>query len=250
VRPPLRFRNRVVVVTGASRGIGAAIAMRFAQEGARVIVGYATNEKGARKIADNCVKHGVDSVPLKVDVRSPDSVQAFFDAVTTRFGAIDVLVNNAGVLLAGTIADSRIEDWDETFAINVRGVYLCCKFGLPHLNQDGSSAIINVASRFAYTGAPNSLAYGASKAAVINITKALARQLAPKIRVNAVAPAYTLTEMTAVESETVRQIFVSDTPMARLGSPEDTAAAVAFLASSEAAFITGHALLVDGGNTI
>ena len=245
-----RFRNKTVVITGASRGIGAAIAKRFAEEGANLVVGYFSERGKAEKIAKLANAHGGKGKAIPVDVKSPARVKKFFELLAVDFPRFDVLVNNAGVLSRGGLQDARVDEWDETFAVNVRGVFLCCKFGLDYLGGKRGGVIINIASRLAHTGAPNSLAYGASKAAVVNITKALAKHLAPGVRVNAVAPAYTLTEMTAQEPEQVRENFKAGTPMRRLASTQDTAGAVTFPASEDAAYITGHTLLVDGGNSL
>ncbi len=186
---------------------------------------------------------------VKVDVTDAQSVQAMIHASRQVMGGVDILVNNAGVLKSGTVDGFTDEDWEMTFRVNVKGPVLCSREFAKAVRPE-SGVIVNIASRFALLGAPNSLAYGASKAALVNITKALASYFAPNIRVNAVAPAYTLTELNEFESPTFLESFVQAVPLKRAATPADSAAAVAYLASDDAAFVTGHTLYVDGGFSI
>ena len=245
-----RFRGKVALVTGASRGIGRAIALRLAAEGADLALNFLANRALAEEVAGEIRSSGRRAEVIQADVRDDGSVAAMVAAAAGALGGIDVWVNNAGVEFEEPIEEIQEENWEQTFAVNVKGVFFCCRAAAAHMSGRGKGVIINIASRFGFIGDPNSLPYGASKAAVINLTKALAKRYAPHVRVNAVAPAYTPTDLMAHVSEAYIQGFHSATPMGRVATPEDTAAAVAFLASDDAAFTTGATLLVDGGYTL
>ena len=249
-----RFEGKAALVTGASRGIGRAIALRLAQEGADVAVHYLSRREEAQEVAAQIRAMGRKAEAFAGDVRGEESVRAMLAAAEAVFPEISVWVNNAGVEYEEPIDEIEEAHWDETFAVNVKGLFFCARAAAGHMlaraEPSAGGVIVNIASRFGFIGDPTSLPYGASKAAVINITKALAKKYAPRIRVNAVAPAYTPTEMMAHASEEYIARFNASTPMARVTRPEDTAAAVAFLASEEASFTTGATLLVDGGYTL
>jgi 3-oxoacyl-[acyl-carrier protein] reductase len=245
-----RFAGKAAVITGASRGIGRAIALRLAEEGADIGINYLRNRKAAEDVAVEVQAKGVKAWLFACDVRDDAAVRAMVAHAVEALGGIDVWVNNAGVEYEEPV--ERISDahWDDTFAVNVKGLFHCCRAVAPHMLARERGAIVNIASRFGFLGDPNSLPYGASKAAVINITKALAKKYAPYVRVNAVAPAYTETDMMAHVGEDYITRFHRNTPLQRVARPEDTAAAVAFLASDDASFTTGATLLVDGGYTL
>jgi 3-oxoacyl-[acyl-carrier protein] reductase len=245
-----RFAGKAAFVTGASRGIGRAIALRLAEEGADIGIGYLKDMRQAEAVAREVEAKGVKARLFPGDLRNDAAVRAVAAHAVEAMGGIDIWVNNAGVEFEEPIEQIREEHWDATFAINVKGVFFCCRAIAPHMLARERGVIVNIASRFGFLGDPDSLPYGASKAAVINLTKALAKRFAPHIRVNAVAPAYTETDMMAHVTPEYIAKFRQGTPLARVARPEDTAAAVAYLASDDAGFTTGATLLVDGGYTL
>ncbi|MFI5401189.1 MAG: SDR family NAD(P)-dependent oxidoreductase [SAR324 cluster bacterium] len=245
-----RFEGKTVLITGASRGIGRAIALRFAEEGANVAVNYVRERIRAEQVALEVEAKGCRAGVFQADVRDDAAVRAMAGHAVSVFGAVDVWVNNAGVEYPEPIEEIGESHWDDTFAINVKGLFFCCRAIAPHMLARERGAIVNVASRFGLLGDPDSLPYGASKAAVVNLTKALAKRYAPHIRVNCVAPAYTETDLMAQVTPEYVARFHKNTPLLRVARPEDTAAAVAYLASDDASFTTGATLLVDGGYTL
>jgi 3-oxoacyl-[acyl-carrier protein] reductase len=249
-----RFAGKTAFVTGAGRGIGRAIALRLAAEGAAVGIGYRERADAAQAVAAEVRAAGGRAEAFAADVRDEAAVAALVAAAVRALGPLHVWVNNAGIEIEEPAEAISTAHWDETFAVNVRGVFLCARAAAAHMLGHTSAAepgaIVNIASRFGVLGDPNSLPYGASKAAVINLTKAFAKLWAPAIRVNAVAPAYTETELMAHVTPEYRARFHAATPLGRVATPQDTAAAVAFLASADAAFTTGQTLRVDGGYTL
>ncbi len=253
----MRFQDKVAVVTGAGSGFGEAIAASFAREGARVVVAD-VNEENGRRVAQAIAKEGGVARFFRADVSRSGDVKAMIDDALTAYGGLDVLVNNAGFShRMMPLWDLPEEEFERVFATNVRGVYLGCKHAVPVMKERGGGVIVNTASIGALRPRPNVTAYNATKGAVLTLTRGLASEVAPfGIRVNAVNPvaAETAFMKTAVGLDKLpdefRKQLVSTIPLGRLTEPRDVAAAVLFLASPEAEFLTGVCLDVDGGRSI
>ncbi len=244
----MRFENQVAIVTGAGRGIGHAIALRLAQEGARV-ASVSRSEENAKKTADEINAMRADSAKAyAVDVADHAAVQKIGAQILEEFGRVDVLVNNAGVTRDGLSMRMSMEDWDTVLDTNLKGAFNFSQAVMRSMIKQRSGRIINISSVSGLTGNAGQANYSASKAGLIGLTKTLARELASRgITVNAVAPGFIVTDMTGGLSDEVKQAIMAKIPLAKLGQPEDIAAAVAFLASAEANYVTGQVLTVDGG---
>jgi 3-oxoacyl-[acyl-carrier protein] reductase len=230
-------------VTGGSRGIGAAITRELARGGARVAVNFRGNREAADAVAGE-----VGGIAVQADVSDPAEAKRLVEEVEAALGDLDILVNNAGITRDTLLARMSDDDWDQVLATNLGGPFHTCRAVVRKMMRRRAGAIVNLASVVGLHGNPGQANYAASKAGVIGFTKALARELGNRgVRVNAVAPGYITTELTDVLSEEMRQLILSNTPLGRLGSPEDVAGAVRFLCSDDAAFVTGEVLLVDGG---
>ena len=240
------FVDKVAVVTGASRGIGRAIAKKFAAEGAKVVVGFSSNEAKANELVEEI---GSDkAVALKIDVSDQNSVSEFFKAVLEKFQTIDILVNNAGITRDNLLIRMKEDDFEIVLDTNLKGVFLCTKAASKTMLKNRSGRIINIASVVGLIGNAGQANYSAAKAGVIGFTKTVAKEFASRgITVNAVAPGFIGTDMTKDLSDDVKNSMLSSIPLSRIGSPEDVANAVAFLASDSASYITGQVLNVDGG---
>lgn len=243
--------GQVVLVTGASSGIGRATAEAFVRDGARVAVNYLKNEKGAQQAAETIRKSGGDALTLRADVSRGADVKKMMDAVLKQWGRIDILVNNAGDLLARrTLADMTEEYWDQIMALNLKSVFLCTQAIWKHMAERKSGVIINVASIAGRNGGGlGAAAYGAAKGAMITYTKGLARELAPHgIRVNGINPGVILTPYhEKYSSPELMQKMVSAIPMGRAGASEEIADVIVFLASPAARYMTGETVEVNGG---
>jgi NAD(P)-dependent dehydrogenase (short-subunit alcohol dehydrogenase family) len=250
----MRLQDRVAIVTGAAKGIGWGIATVFAQEGAKVVVVDWDEQAGVQTAAEICDQGG-QAIFVKCDVSNEEQVKAMVQAALDRFGQIDILVNNAGIGVYKTVLDATSEDWDRALGVNLKGVFLCSKYTIPHMQKIGKGAIVNISSVHAYANVNGTSPYAASKGGVTSLTRAMAMDYSPTIRVNAIAPGWVLTPLIqsifdsypnpAEQQRIVEQRQV----MKRIGRPEDIGHAAAFLASDEASFITGVQLFVDGGLT-
>jgi 3-oxoacyl-[acyl-carrier protein] reductase len=244
----MRFENQVAVVTGAGRGIGHAIAVRLAKEGARV-ASVSRTEANAQKTADEINAARADAAKAyAVDVADQAAVQKAAAQIFEDFGRVDILVNNAGVTRDGLSMRMSMEDWDTVLNTNLKGAFNFIQAVMRPMIKQRSGRIINISSIAGLIGNAGQANYAASKAGLIGLTKTLARELASRgITVNAVAPGLIETDMTTVLSEEIRQNILKNVPLGKLGEPDDIAGAVAYLASAEAKYITGQVLTVDGG---
>jgi NAD(P)-dependent dehydrogenase (short-subunit alcohol dehydrogenase family) len=247
------LENKLTVVTGAATGIGQATAKLFAREGAAVVIGDINEEGGAQTAAD-IVADGGKAWFFRCDVTEEDQVEGLMRTAAETMGGIDVIVNNAGVQRSGQVTEFSVEEWDLLMRVNPRSCFLGVKYGVPYLLQRGGGVIINVASLAGLKGGPGMTAYSASKGAIIAFTKALAPELGPQgIRVNAMCPGWIDTPFNqpaidfmggrAVQDKIVEQIV----PLKRQGSPEEIASGMVFLASEASSYMTGQALVIDGG---
>ncbi len=244
----MKLTGKVALVTGAARGIGKAIALALAREGCDVVISDIDQEK-AQATARDIEDMGRKALAVRTDVSKLEDVKALFEKTIEVFGRLDILVNNAGIIRRGTLEDHSDSDWELVMAVNLRGTYYCSREAARIMKRQGSGRIISISSVAGKVGDITSApSYGPSKGAVNALTKSLARALAPfGITVNAVAPHAIETEMSAEWSEERRRAVISQIPLGRMGKPEEVAAAVVFLASEEAAFITGEILDVNGG---
>ena len=239
--------NRTAFVTGASRGIGRAVALRLAATGARIVVASNERENNDLVVAEIAAAGG-QAFPLYLDLTSQDSIKEAVAAAIKEAGRIDILVNNAGVTKDGFAVRMRKEDWDFVLSINLTGAFLITQQVLPGMIKERWGRIINMASVVGLSGNPSQANYVASKAGIIGLTKGLAQEVGSRnITVNAVAPGFIETDMTAKLPQEVKDRMLGAIPLKRGGKPEDIASAVAFLASDEASYITGHILSVNGG---
>lgn len=240
--------KKSVIITGASRGIGRATALAFAQKGYDLLICYQSREEDAKKTAEEAAALGVRAVPFQMDMASLSDCRRTAAKAMMEFGKIDALVCNAGIALPALFTQTTEEDYDRLFAVNTKGVFFLSQSVAREMIAAGGGTIVNVSSMWGIAGASGEVAYSASKAAVIGMTKALAKELAPSgIRVNCVAPGVVDTEMNACYDEDAMCALAEKTPLGRIATPEDIANAILFLAEDGASFITGQTLTVDGG---
>lgn len=242
---------KTVLITGASRGIGAATAKWFAAHGYAVAVHYHQSEQAAHALVEQLTASGAEAVAVQADMADVAQVDRMVAAVLNRLGHIDVLVSNAGIAYQGLLTDMTDGDWENVIGVNLSGAFYVCRAVLPSMISRKSGRIVTVSSMWGQIGASCEVAYSAAKAGLMGFTKALAKEVAPSgIRVNCVAPGVIDTEMNAHLSETDMAALAEETPCGRIGKPEEVAAAIGFLAGDDADFITGQVLGVNGGMVI
>jgi 3-oxoacyl-[acyl-carrier protein] reductase len=241
------FKDKIVVVTGGGQGIGRAICRKFAKAHAKVVI-LDINEETAATVREEIKEKGLDALADKADVSNAAETSSVFDKIIENCGRVDILVNNAGITRDGLVVRMKEKDWDDVVDINLKGAFICTKIVAKAMIRQRSGRIINIASVVGATGNPGQANYVASKAGIMGLTKAIAKELAPRgITVNAVAPGFIETEMTASLSDKVKAAMTEQIPLGCAGKPEDVASVVAFLASEEAGYITGQVIHVSGG---
>lgn len=245
----MRLKNKVALITGGSRGIGRAIALEFAKEGADVAITYNRSKEAADEVKKDLGKIGRKCIAVKCDVKSRTDVEKAVRTVLDKLGRVDILVNNAGVLVRGSLLETDDKTWDETINTNLRGVFYFTKAAAPHMMKQKHGRIVNISSVAAFTTHSSSAVYAASKAGVAALTRIWSRELAKHgITVNAVAPGPVDTDMLRSASPEVIKRYVESIPMKRLARPEDIARASLFFASEDSAYVTGQVLIVSGGS--
>lgn len=245
------LKGKTALITGASRGIGSSIALKLAEAGANVVINYASSPERAEAVALEAGTYGVNAMTYGCRVNDAEAVEAMIEAVEKEFGAIDILINNAGITKDGLLLRMKDQDWDDVMDINLKGTYLCTKHVSKRMLKRKAGAIINITSVVGITGNAGQSNYSASKAGVIGFTKSCAKEFASRgIRVNAIAPGFIETDMTGKLSEEVVTHYKNAIPLGRMGQPEDIANLVLFLASESASYMTGQVLTVDGGMSL
>jgi 3-oxoacyl-[acyl-carrier protein] reductase len=240
--------GKVALVTGASRGIGRAIAIALAKAGATVVVNYAGNVKAAVEVEKIITEAGGKAMLVKADVANGEAVDEMVKSVVEEFGGIDILVNNAGITRDGLLMRMKEVDWDAVINTNLKGVFHCTKAVAKLMMKKRSGRIVNMASVVGLTGNAGQANYAAAKSGVIGFSKSMAKELSSRgITVNMVAPGFIGTDMTEVLSDKIKETMISNIPLGRMGKPEDVANAVLFLVSDSASYITGQVINVDGG---
>ena len=244
----MKLKDKVALITGASRGMGRATALLFAKEGAKIIVNYNKSEKKASEVVEDIKKAGSDAIAVKCDVSKEEEVKSMVNQSIDKFGRIDILVNNAGIVSDVPFAEKTLEQWKRTLDVNLIGVFLCSKYVSEQMLKQGDGRIVNIASTNGIDAfSPEAMDYDASKAGVIIMTRGLASELAPKIRVNCVAPGWVDTEM----NKDLPKDFIKEEKekiyLKRFADPEEIAKTTLFLVSDDSSFITGSIFKIDGG---
>lgn len=241
----MKLQNKVAIITGSSRGIGKATALLFAQEGAKVVINYKDSKKEAEDLHQ---KIGTKiSIVVQADVSKEGDVKKLVDETIKQFGTVDILVNNAGEILRPGDWKTDLDTWHKTIDTNLTSAWLMTKEAAPHM-KNGS--IVNIVSVYGFLGAAPVLAYTSAKGGLITMTKSFAKELAPQIRVNAIAPSNVMTDMTKGADKELIELFRQQTPLQRIADPEEITKAILFLASDDASYITGDMLVVDGGYSL
>lgn len=248
----MRLQNKVAIVTGGGTGIGRGIALMFAKEGAKVVVAGRRMEP-LNEVTNTIKTAGGEALAVQTDVSLVDQVEAMFKQTMDKYGRVDILVNNAGIYLPHDAVSATEEEWNKVISIDLKSVWLCSKVVIPQMINQGGGKIINIASIAGLVGFAGSAFYCATKGAVVNLTREMALDYASKkININAIAPGVIESEMTKpfLTDENYTKSLLDQTPVGRIGKPEDIAYGAVYLASDESSFVTGHILVIDGGWTI
>ena len=246
----MRLKDKKAIVTGGGRGIGRAVALAFAREGADIVVNYQSNDAAAQEVVEHISDLGRTAIPIKADVSSYDSVNEMVDRTVRELGGVDIIVNNAGVSRPSMLLDMTEESWDKIIAIHLKGTFNCSQAAARHMKEQKKGRIINVISTAGRFGTVGQINYASAKAGIIGFTQSASRELGRYgITVNAICPGVTFTDMTEKirTDEKFQKIFLGRIQLGRFAEPEEIAPAFVFLASEEASYITGHVLNVDGG---
>jgi len=242
------FKDKIVLITGASRGIGKSLAEVFANNGAKVCINYSHNVENAKKVQEQIRSTGGSCLSIKADVSNEDDVRGMFKEIEKEFGSVDILVNNAGITKDNLFIRMKSKEFDDVINTNLKGAFFCSKMAAKSMMKKRYGKIINISSVVAYTGNVGQANYVSSKSGLVGLTKSLSLELASRgIRVNAVAPGFIETEMTESLTEDVKQDMKSRIPLATFGKPEDVSGVVRFLASTDSDYITGQVIHVNGG---
>lgn len=246
----MRLENKIALVTGSSRGVGRAVALGFADEGANVVVNYTSNEKAANEVVDAIEQKGCKALALKADIAKKEEVDKLVEQAVKTFGRIDILVNNAGFTRPSMMLKMTEEQWDQVVDIHLKGVFLCSQAVGKHMKEQKSGKIINVTSVAGLVGTVGQVNYSAAKGGIISLTKSMARELARYgVCVNVISLGIVATDMTEKirTDEKLKEIYMNRILLKRFAEPDDISPAFAFLASDESSYITGQLLCVDGG---
>ena len=247
----MSLQGKCALVTGGSRGIGRAVCLELARQGARVAVNYAGNAAAAEETVKACQDLGAEAFAIQADVADAAACDAMVKEVLARFGRVDILVNNAGITRDGLMLTMKESDWDTVLDTNLKGAFQCMKAVYRPMMKQKYGRVVNLSSIVGVRGNAGQANYAASKAGLIGLTKSMAKELAARnVTVNAVAPGFIDTDMTAALPEKAREAMLASIPMGRLGQAEDVARAVAFFAGDESAYVTGQVLCVDGGMAV
>lgn len=244
-----KLDGKVAVVTGSSRGIGKAIALEFARNGAKVVINYVKSKEEANKVVDEIKKIGTDAIAIMTDVSDEKQVKRLFVEAAKKFGRIDILVNNAGVYIHNEASEFDERNWNETLNTNLKSIMICTKEAFSEMQKQKSCAIVNISSIYGATNFAGAPAYGASKAGIIFLTKLFAKEFGPNIRVNAIAPGMIDTDMAAGDQKGIENCS-KKAALKRIGKPEEIAKVALFLASEDSSYITGEVIIADGGYSL